>query len=50
MPDCPVDRIPTSTSHRPLPSAFANDGRPAPGPGVHELDPLSGDYRTAAIA
>jgi len=28
-----VERIPTSTSHRPLPSAFAAAGRPAPGPG-----------------
>jgi putative long chain acyl-CoA synthase len=42
-----VERIPTSTSHRPLPSAFAAGGRPAPGPGVYQLDPLSGEYRTA---
>ena len=41
-----VERIPTSTSHRPLPSAFAEGGRPAPGPGVYNLDPLSGEYRT----
>jgi putative long chain acyl-CoA synthase len=40
-----VDRIPTSTSHRPLPNAFAQRGRPTPGPGVYEVDPLSGDYR-----
>jgi putative long chain acyl-CoA synthase len=45
-----VERIPTSTSHRPLPSAFAEDGRPAPGPGVYKLDPLSGEYRTATVA
>jgi putative long chain acyl-CoA synthase len=43
-----VERMPTSTSHRPLPSAFAAGGRPAPGPGVYQLDPLSGEYRTAA--
>jgi putative long chain acyl-CoA synthase len=41
-----VERIPTSTSHRPLPSAFAAAGRPAPGPGVYQLDRLSGEYRT----
>jgi putative long chain acyl-CoA synthase len=41
-----VERIPTSTAHRPLPSAFAEGGRPAPGPGVYQLDPLSGEYRT----
>jgi len=41
-----VERIPTSTSHRPLASAFATGGRPAPGPGVHQLDRLSGEYRT----
>jgi putative long chain acyl-CoA synthase len=41
-----VERIPTSTSHRPLPSAFAAGGRPAPGPGVYMLDPLSGEYQT----
>jgi hypothetical protein len=41
-----VERIPTSTSHRPLPSAFAEGGRPAPGPGVYKLDPLSGEYQT----
>jgi putative long chain acyl-CoA synthase len=40
-----VERIPTSTSHRPLPSAFAAAGRPAPGPGVYQLDRLSGEYR-----
>jgi putative long chain acyl-CoA synthase len=40
-----VEKIPTSTSHRPLPGAFAGDGLPAPGPRVYELDPLSGDYR-----
>ena len=45
-----VDRIPTSTSHRPLPSAFAKDGRPEPGPRVYELDPLSGEYRTTNLA
>jgi putative long chain acyl-CoA synthase len=45
-----VDRIPTSTSHRPLPSAFSERGRPAPGPGVYEVDPLSGDYRATAVA
>ncbi len=44
-----VERIPTSTSHRPLPSAFAG-GRPAPGPGVYNLDPLSGEYRTYSHA
>ncbi|MGB7112399.1 MAG: AMP-binding protein [Mycobacterium sp.] len=42
-----VERIPTSTSHRPMSGAFAGDGLPAPGPGVYHLDPLSGDYRTA---
>ena len=42
-----VERIPTSTSHRPLSGAFAESGRPAPGPGVYQLDPLSGGYRTA---
>jgi putative long chain acyl-CoA synthase len=42
-----VERIPTSTSHRPLPSAFAADGQPAPGPLVYNLDRLSGEYRTA---
>jgi putative long chain acyl-CoA synthase len=41
-----VERIPISTSHRPLPSAFAEGGRPAPGPGVYKLDPLSGEYQT----
>src|SRR5271167_4266532 len=41
-----VERIPTSTSHRPLASAFATGGQPAPGPGVHQLDRLSGEYRT----
>jgi len=41
-----VERIPTSTSHRPLPSAFAAGGRPAPGPGVYMLLPLSGEYQT----
>jgi putative long chain acyl-CoA synthase len=41
-----VERIPTSTAHRPLPSAFAEGGRPAPGPGVYQLDPLSGEYQT----
>jgi putative long chain acyl-CoA synthase len=41
-----VVRIPTSTSHRPLPGAFAEGGRPAPGAGVYQLDPLSGEYRT----
>ena len=41
-----VERIPTSTSHRPLPGVFAAAGRPAPGPGVYHLDPLSGEYRT----
>jgi len=40
-----VERIPTSTSHRPLPSAFAAARRPAAGPGVYQLDPLSGEYR-----
>jgi putative long chain acyl-CoA synthase len=45
-----VERIPTSTSHRPLPSAFAAGGRPAPGPGVYHLDPLSGEYRTDSRA
>ena len=45
-----VERIPTSTSHRPLPSAFAAGGRPAPGPGVYNLDPLSGAYRTYSLA
>ena len=40
-----VERIPTSTSHRPLSSAFAEGGRPAPGPGVYGLDPLSGEYQ-----
>jgi putative long chain acyl-CoA synthase len=43
-----VERIPTSTSHRPLPSAFAEGGRPAPGPGVYMLDPLSGEYQTTS--
>jgi putative long chain acyl-CoA synthase len=43
-----VERIPTSTSHRPLPSAFPEGGRPAPGPGIYNLDPLSGEYRTAS--
>ncbi|MGA9491450.1 MAG: AMP-binding protein [Mycobacterium sp.] len=42
-----VERIPTSTSHRPMSGAFAGDGRPAAGPGVYNLDPLSGEYRTA---
>jgi putative long chain acyl-CoA synthase len=42
-----VERIPTSTSHRPLPGAFAQGGRPAPGPGVYQLDPLSGEYSDA---
>ena len=42
-----VERIPTSTSHRPMAGAFAGDGRPAPGPRVYNLDPLSGEYRTA---
>ena len=42
-----VERIPTSTSHRPLPGAFAAGGRPAPGPGVYHLDPLSGEYSHA---
>ncbi len=42
-----VERIPTSTSHRPLPSAFREGGRPAPGPRVYQLDPLSGEYQTA---
>jgi putative long chain acyl-CoA synthase len=42
-----VERIPTSTSHRPLPGVFATGGRPAPGPGVYQLDRLSGEYRTA---
>ena len=42
-----VERIPTSTSHRPLPGAFAAAGRPAPGPGVYQLERLSGEYRTA---
>lgn len=42
-----VERIPTSTSHRPMSGAFAGDGLPAPGRGVYHLDPLSGDYRTA---
>jgi putative long chain acyl-CoA synthase len=41
-----VEHIPTSTSHRPMSGAFAGDGRPAPGPGVYDLDPLSGEYRT----
>jgi putative long chain acyl-CoA synthase len=41
-----VERIPTSTSHRPLPSAFTAGGRPAAGPGVYQLDRLSGEYRT----
>jgi putative long chain acyl-CoA synthase len=41
-----VERIPTSTSHRPLPSAFAEGGQPAAGPGVYLLDPLSGEYQT----
>ena len=45
-----VERIPTSTSHRPLPSAFAEGGRPAPGPGVYQLDPLSGEYQTTTVA
>ncbi|MGB6513394.1 MAG: AMP-binding protein [Mycobacterium sp.] len=45
-----VERIPTSTSHRPLPSAFAGGGRPAPGPGVYQLDPLSGEYQTTTAA
>jgi putative long chain acyl-CoA synthase len=39
-----IERIPTSTSHRPMSGAFAGDGRPAPGPGVYQLDPLSGEY------
>jgi putative long chain acyl-CoA synthase len=42
-----VERIPTSTSHRPMAGAFAGDGRPEPGPGVYQLDRLSGEYRTA---
>ncbi len=42
-----VERIPTSTSHRPMSGALAGDGRPAPGPGVYNLDPLSGEYRTS---
>jgi putative long chain acyl-CoA synthase len=44
-----VERIRTSTSHRPLPGALAGDGRPAPGPQVYELDSLSGDYQTATL-
>jgi putative long chain acyl-CoA synthase len=44
-----IERIHTSTSHRPLPGALAEDGRPAPGPQVYELDSLSGDYRTATL-
>jgi len=45
-----VERIGTSTSHRPLPGAFVKDGRPAPGPGIYNLDPLSGEYRTDSHA
>jgi putative long chain acyl-CoA synthase len=41
-----VERIPTSTSHRPLPGAFTAGGRPAAGPGSYQLDRLSGEYRT----
>jgi putative long chain acyl-CoA synthase len=41
-----VEHIPTSTSHRPMANAFAGDGRPARGPGVYNLDPLSGEYQT----
>jgi putative long chain acyl-CoA synthase len=43
-----VEHIPTSTSHRPMSGAFAGDGRPAPGPGVYDLDLLSGEYRTTS--
>jgi putative long chain acyl-CoA synthase len=39
-----VENIPTSTSHRPLTDQLIQAGRPGPGPGVYELDPLTGDY------
>jgi putative long chain acyl-CoA synthase len=42
-----VEHIPTSTSHRPLADYFVEDGRPTPGAGVYELDPLTGDYQEA---
>jgi putative long chain acyl-CoA synthase len=40
-----VDRIPVSTWHRPLASALAAHGRPAPGPDVYELNLVTGAYR-----
>ena len=44
-----VERIPTSTSHRPLTDHFVAAGRPASGAGVYEVDPLTGDYREATL-
>src|ERR1700712_3131573 len=44
-----VDGIPTSTSHRPLTDHLVEAGRPAPGPGVYELNPRTGDYQEASL-
>jgi putative long chain acyl-CoA synthase len=44
-----VERIPTSTSHRPLTDHLVAAGRPASGAGVYELDPLTLDYREATL-
>ena len=40
-----VDHIPVSTWHRPLTDALAAKGRPSPGNGVYEFDPITGGYR-----